>query len=59
MSEEEIKNFLLNSRPVGFEEVDENMPDISRDPYFVNKHEQARKILKKTGIPEDFKTKKK
>ena len=33
--------------------------DYSKDPYFIKKHEQALAFLKKAGIPEDFKKKKK
>jgi len=39
--------------------IDSDMKDYSKDPYFIKKHEQALAFLKKAGIPEDFKKKKK
>jgi hypothetical protein len=32
--------------------IDPDMPDYSRDPYFVKKAEEAEAVLKKYGIPE-------
>jgi hypothetical protein len=39
--------------------VVENMPDYSKDPYFVKKAENARKLLEKHPLPESFTRKKK
>ena len=34
--------------------VDPNMPDFSKDPYFVQKNERAKAFLEKHPIPEEM-----
>jgi hypothetical protein len=34
--------------------VDSSVPDFSKDPYFIKKAEQAKKILEKYPIPKEF-----
>jgi hypothetical protein len=35
--------------------IDPNMPDLSKDPYFVKKAEKARAFIAKHGLPKDDK----
>jgi hypothetical protein len=37
--------------------IDENMPDLSNDPYVLAKMEKAEKLIAEYGLPESFKTK--
>jgi hypothetical protein len=37
--------------------IDDNFPDLSKDPVFMAKHEKAEKLIAEFGIPEAFKTK--
>jgi hypothetical protein len=39
--------------------IDPNMPDLSKDPYFVKKAEKARAFIAKHGLPKDDKPAKK
>ncbi|HXB29478.1 MAG TPA: hypothetical protein VNW49_06650 [Puia sp.] len=37
--------------------IDDDFPDLSKDPVFIAKHEKAEKLITEFGIPEAFKTK--
>lgn len=37
--------------------IDDNFPDLSKDPVFLAKHEKAEKFIAKYGLPESFKKK--
>jgi hypothetical protein len=37
--------------------IDDDFPDLSKDPVFAAKHEKAEKLIAEFGIPEAFKTK--
>ena len=39
--------------------IDPNMPDLSKDPFFVKKAESARAFIAKHGLPKDDKPAKK
>jgi hypothetical protein len=39
--------------------LDTSIKNLGNDPYFVKKTEEARKFLKKVGLPKDFMKKKK
>jgi hypothetical protein len=39
--------------------IGHNIPDVSKDPYFVEKHERARAFIAEHPIPEDWAKKKK
>ena len=56
MSSTNESKSILHAEPVG---VDKDLKDLSKDPYFVKMHEEAWEFLKKAGIPEDLKKKKK
>ncbi len=48
----ELKNFAKNTIL-----IDDDFPDLSKDPVFAAKHEKAEKLIAEFGIPEAFKTK--
>ena len=39
--------------------IDPNMPDVSKDPYFVKKAERAKALIARYGLPQDDKPAKK
>jgi hypothetical protein len=39
--------------------IDPNMPDVSKDPFFVKKAERAKALIAKHGLPKDEKPAKK
>jgi hypothetical protein len=45
---------IFSSTPVI---IDDNFPDLRKDPVFMAKHEKAEKLIAEFGIPEAFKTK--
>lgn len=53
MSKKLIDRIKLNAT------VDPNMPDFSNDPYFVKKNEKAEANLKKWGLPDAIKNRRK
>lgn len=36
--------------------VDPNMPDYSKDPFFIKKAEEARAFIERVGLPKEFET---
>ena len=44
--------------PKGSAEVDTKVDNYEKEPFFVKKAAEAKKFLKKVGLPEEFKTKK-
>src|SRR5882757_4815466 len=50
------KNNVSKIKPIA---IDPNMPDYSRDPYFLKKKQRGLEFLKKAGIPESFRKKSK
>ena len=45
--------FKKHLKPI---QIDDSMPDFSKDPVFVAKHEKAEKFIAEHGLPESFKT---
>ena len=37
--------------------IDDDFPDLSKDPVFIAKHEKAEKLIAEYGLPEFFKKK--
>ncbi len=46
----------LHKKSKAYFKIDNNMPDFSKDPAFVAKHEMAEKFIAEHGLPESFKT---
>jgi hypothetical protein len=49
------KNKVTGKKKVA---VDKNLKDYSNDPFFIKKRESALRLLKKSGLPDSFKKKK-
>ncbi len=49
----------LNKKSKAYFQIDNNMPDFSKDPAFVAKHEMAEKFIAEHGLPESFNKKEK
>lgn len=47
-----LKNFTKNTIL-----IDDDFPDLSKDPVFIAKHEKAEKLIAEYGLPEFFKKK--
>jgi hypothetical protein len=47
----------LNKKSKAYFQFDNNMPDFSKDPAFLAKHELAEKFIAEHSLPESFKTK--
>ena len=47
----------LNKKSKAYFQIDNNMPDFSKDPAVLAKHELAEKFIAERGLPESFKTK--
>jgi len=47
------KNTHLISGKFPHTRIDKNMPDFSRDPFFIKKNERATAFLKKSGLPKE------
>jgi hypothetical protein len=54
MSKNKLKTFNTGNIT-----VDKNMPDYTKDPYFVKKAEKAREFIDKHGLPDSITKKKK
>jgi hypothetical protein len=49
----------LNKKSKAYFQIDNNMPDFSKDPAFLAKHELAEKFIAEHGLPDSFKKKQK
>jgi hypothetical protein len=47
----------LNKKSKAYFQIDNNMPDFSKDPSFLAKHELAEKFIAEHGLPDSFKQK--
>ena len=47
----------LNKKSKAYFQIDNNMPDLSKDPVFIAKHEMAEKFIAEHGLPESFRKK--
>lgn len=49
----------LNKKSKAYFQIDKNMPDFSKDPAFIAKHEMAEKFIAEHGLPKSFRKKSK